>query len=276
MKAYKEKKRFKREYIPVIIAVIILIALIVALVFVLKDNKKDFDIKIDEDINNTEEISVDTKNTKCNNDDASKIKSAAEKVKISYKVEKVNAGTAIDLDAEGMPEVDLYDYGFVVSIQNITEDIYVVVKNDYSDDVFTYHFSDTDNGTKTFDSLATDESVTITFEIKSENSNCKDEVFRKVSITTPIYNYLSETEFCAKNSTLDVCKQFSDRKYDSTEFDEAKKEVEKNKNDKKDKTKKNNWFADNKYLVIIGGSVITVIGVATAWVRIKKRRSKQL
>ena len=118
--------------------------------------------------------------------------------------------------------------------------------------------------------------VTFTFEIKSENSNCKDEVFRKASITTPIYNYLSETEFCAKNSTLDVCKQFSDRKYDSTEFDEAKKEVEKNKNDKKGKTKKNNWFADNKYLVIIGGSVIIVIGVATAWVRIKKRRSKQL
>ena len=277
MKAYKEKKRFKREYIPVIIAVIILIALIVALVFVLKDNKKDFDIKIDEDINNTEEISVDTKNTKCNNDDASKIKNAAEKVKISYKVEKVNAGTAIDLDAEGMPEVDLYDYGFVVSIQNITEDIYVVVKNDYSDDVFTYHYSDTENGTKVFQSFANDDSVTFTFEIKSENENCKDEVYRKVSLTTPIYNGYSEMEFCKDKDNLDICKQFTVDKITDDDFVKGLENYN-NNNNTKDNTDNNktNIFKENKYVFIIGGTVIVIIGVATAWIQIKKKRSKQI
>ncbi len=40
MKKHRERKPFKREYIPVIIAVIILIGLIAGLVFVILDKKK--------------------------------------------------------------------------------------------------------------------------------------------------------------------------------------------------------------------------------------------
>ena len=50
MKKHRERKPFKREYIPVIIAVIILIGLIAGLVFVILDKKEDFDVKIDEEI----------------------------------------------------------------------------------------------------------------------------------------------------------------------------------------------------------------------------------
>lgn len=276
MKKYREHKRFKREYIPVIITFIILVVLVTGLVFVLKDNKKDFDIDIDKDISNTEEISVDTKNTKCNNEDANKFKDVAKKVNISYQVKEIVAGEGIDIDEPGAPAVELHDLGFEISIKNITEDIYVVVKNDYSNDTFTYHYKDTENGTKTFQSLANDENVTFTFEIKSENSNCINETFRKVSLTTPIYNSFSEKQYCVDNPKLDICQKFVGEKYTSEDFD---KEVSKNNKDNKtdnSNENKNNFIKDNKYLFIIGGSVIVIIGVATALVQVKKRRSRQI
>ena len=74
MKKHKERKPFKREYIPVIIAVIVLIGLITGLVFVILDKKEDFDVKIDEEIKNTEDLKVDTSVTKCNNEDSKKVK----------------------------------------------------------------------------------------------------------------------------------------------------------------------------------------------------------
>ena len=115
MKKYREHKRFKREYIPVIIAFLILIGLVTSLVLVIKNKKTDFEVKIDEKIEDTDEIAVDTKNTKCNNELSDKLKISAKNVNISYIAKKMVAGTGIDLDTEGMPEVDLYDYGFEIT-----------------------------------------------------------------------------------------------------------------------------------------------------------------
>lgn len=279
MKKYKEHKKFKREYIPVIIAFLILIGLVTSLVLVIKNKKTDFEVKIDEKIEDTDEIAVDTKNTKCNNELSDKLKASAKNVNISYMAKKMVAGTGIDLDTEGMPEVDLYDYGFEITIKGISEDVYVVVKNDYSTDVFTYHYSDTENGTKVFQSFANDDSVTFTFEIKSENENCKDEVYRKVSLTTPIYNGYSEMEFCKGKDDLDICKQFTVDKITNDDFVKGLENYNNKNNNTKDNTDENNKtniFKENKYVFIIGGTVIVIIGVATAWIQIKKKRSKQI
>ena len=46
MKKHRERKPFKREYIPVIIAVIVLIGLITGLVFVILDKKESRHEKI--------------------------------------------------------------------------------------------------------------------------------------------------------------------------------------------------------------------------------------
>ena len=69
MKKYREHKRFKREYIPVIIAFLILIGLVTSLVLVIKNKKTDFEVKIDEKriyapsvviVKNGEAISLET------------------------------------------------------------------------------------------------------------------------------------------------------------------------------------------------------------------------
>lgn len=278
MKKHRERKPFKREYIPVIIAVIILIGLIAGLVFVILDKKEDFDVKIDEEIKNTEDLKVDTSGTKCNNEDSKKVKDAAQKIEVSYTIKNMLVGTSIDIDEPDMPEVEEYDYGFEIAIKNITEDIYVVVKNDYSDDVFTYHYADTENGVKTFESIATDEAVNFTFEVKSENVNCKDEDYRKITLTTPIYNLYYRYQFCSDNPKSKVCKMFVDKQITAKEFIT---EVDAKKKDslKVNENKTNvvtTLVKDNKYLFIIGGIVIVIIGVATVCVKIKKRRGSKL
>ena len=278
MKKHRERKPFKREYIPVIIAVIILIGLIAGLVFVILDKKEDFDVKIDEEIKNTEDLKVDTSGTKCNNEDSKKVKDAAQKIEVSYTIKNMLVGTSIDIDEPDMPEVEEYDYGFEIAIKNITEDVYVVVKNDYSDDVFTYHYADTENGVKTFESIATEEAINFTFEVKSENANCKDEDYRKISLTTPIYNYYHRYQFCSDNPKNKVCKMFVDKQITAKEF---ATEVDAKKNDslKVNENKTNvvtTLVKDNKYLFIIGGIVIVIIGVATICVKIKKRRGSKL
>lgn len=278
MKKHRERKPFKREYIPVIIAVIILIGLIAGLVFVILDKKEDFDVKIDEEIKNTEDLKVDTSETKCNNEDSKKVKDAAQKIEVSYTIKNMLVGTSIDIDEPDMPEVEEYDYGFEIAIKNITEDIYVVVKNDYSDDVFTYHYADTENGVKTFESIATDEAVNFTFEVKSENVNCKDEDYRKITLTTPIYNLYYRYQFCSDNPKSKVCKMFVNEKISAKEF-ATEVNAKKEDNQKSDDSNKKNvptFVKENKYLFIIGGIVIVIIGVATVCVKIKKRRGSKL
>lgn len=278
MKKHRERKPFKREYIPVIIAVIILIGLIAGLVFVILDKKEDFDVKIDEEIKNTEDLKVDTSGTKCNNEDSKKVKDAAQKIEVSYTIKNMLVGTSIDIDEPDMPEVEEYDYGFEIAIKNITEDIYVVVKNDYSNDVFTYHYADTENGVKTFESIATDEAVNFTFEVKSENVNCKDEDYRKITLTTPIYNLYYRYQFCSDNPKSKVCKMFVNEKISAKEF-ATEVNAKKEGNQKSDDSNKKNvptFVKENKYLFIIGGIVIVIIGVATVCVKIKKRRGSKL
>ena len=278
MKKHRERKPFKREYIPVIIAVIILIGLIAGLVFVILDKKEDFDVKIDKEIKNTEDLKVDTSGTKCNNEDSKKVKDAAQKIEVSYTIKNMSVGTSIDIDEPDMPEVEEYDYGFEIAIKNITEDIYVVVKNDYSNDVFTYHYADTENGVKTFESIATDEAVNFTFEVKSENVNCKDEDYRKITLTTPIYNLYYRYQFCSDNPKSKVCKMFVNEKISAKEF-ATEVNAKKEENQKSDDSNKKNvptFVKENKYLFIIGGIVIVIIGVATVCVKIKKRRGSKL
>ena len=278
MKKHKERKPFKREYIPVIIAVIVLIGLITGLVFVILDKKEDFDVKIDEEIKNTEDLKVDTSGTKCNNEDSKKVKDVAQKIEVSYTIKNMLVGTSIDIDEPDMPEVEEYDYGFEIAIKNITEDIYVVVKNDYSNDVFTYHYADTENGVKTFESIATDEAVNFTFEVKSENVNCKDEDYRKITLTTPIYNLYYRYQFCSDNPKSKVCKMFVNEKISAKEF-ATEVNAKKEDNQKSDDSNKKNvptFVKENKYLFIIGGIVIVIIGVATVCVKIKKRRGSKL
>ena len=279
MKKHKERKPFKREYIPVIIAVIVLIGLITGLVFVILDKKEDFDIKIDEEIKSSEDLKIDTSGTKCNNEESKKVKDAAQGVEVSYTIKKMYVGKTIDIDSPDMPEEDAYDYGFEIAIKNITEDVYVVVKNDYSDDVFTYHYADTENGVKTLESLANDDVVNFTFEVKSENANCKDEDYRKITITTPVYNYYTDYTFCKNNPKVDVCKTFVSKLFTQEEFASAVEKVNKD-NDKKENKETNdkiaNFVKENKYLFIIGGIVIVIIGVATICVKIKKKRGSEL
>lgn len=253
MKKHRERKPFKREYIPVIIAVIILIGLIAGLVFVILDKKEDFYVKIDEEIKNTEDLKVDTSGTKCNNEDSKKVKDAAQKIEVSYTIKNMLVGTSIDIDEPDMPEVEEYDYGFEIAIKNITEDIYVVVKNDYSDDVFTYHYADTENGVKTFESIATDEAVNFTFEVKSENVNCKDEDYRKITLTTPIYNLYYRYQFCSDNPKSKVCKMFVNEKISAKEF-ATEVNAKKEDNQKSDDSNKKNvptFVKENKYLLLV-------------------------
>lgn len=279
MKKYKEKKPFKREYIPVIVAVVVLIILIATLIFVIFDKKENFEINIDEEIKNSEDLVVDTSGTKCNNEESKKIKDAAKGVEVSYTIKRMYVGKTIEIDSPDMPEVDAYDYGFEIAIKNITEDVYVVVKNDYSDDVFTYHYKDTDNGVKTFESIATDEFVNFTFEVKSESDKCKDENYRKISLETPKYNIYSSYQFCADNPNNKVCKMFVTEDVSAKDY-AIEVDASKNENKKNEENKKNNvvveFVKDNKYLFIIGGVVIVIIGVATIFIKINKRRGSKL
>ena len=72
MKVAKEKK-FKREYVPVIILALILILLLVILILVFMWEKKDFDIRVPEEEYIANEILVDTSNSACGESTVSKL-----------------------------------------------------------------------------------------------------------------------------------------------------------------------------------------------------------
>lgn len=222
--------------------------------------------------------------SQCSNEEQAKLNKMVANVKATYE----EGEGVLDTEEYPLPDEILSaenpeDYSstynfFKISITNITDNIYVVVTNDYDDSKYTFSSSNTNNGVALFNWELINQVTTFTIKVyASSNTSCADELYKTLYLTTPRFNEYYFYEACSEAPDFEMCQKyvtFKDVDLD-TFLTKLDKYLSKN-NKKADEETKENFFEKNKIEIIIGGAVlIAAIGVGT-FVVIKRRRSSEL
>lgn len=226
----------------------------------------------------------------CSYSEQVEINNIVANVRANYEPVKIYAGKTLDIDNQdengNIPEIDYYERGFNISILNITEDIYVKVSNDKDGNVITFRYNDTQDGVAMIQTSETTKMVTYTIEVYSNKYSCIGEMFRKFTITTPIFNDYSSLATCQENPEFYYCQEYlSSENITLNDFLEKMNDYKTQKEEKKkEEEEKNKSFLQKikefykKYTIFInlGGSLVVIAGVATTVILIKKKRSRVL
>ena len=276
-KIERDSVGFKREYIPVVIAVLILGLLITALVYTIiyKPEKKE---PVQEEYStNTEELSVNTDNLVCGDND---FLSKAKNVKVSYEADlNYPYGTADELDTDlngdgVIGEVEIYAQVLRVTFTGLPDDMYLVVTNDLDDKERIFTKSDIKDGKIEFVEEETMDIRTYDVKVISDVETCQGSVFREFTFKLPRSNEFYKTVFCMQNESLDICAPFiyeDDLDVMTEKYNAAQKDViEKNKKEQtKQQEETKETFMDTvkkNYVWIIVGAVVVIAIVVGALV----------
>lgn len=132
-------------------------------------------------------FSVKAEETKCTYSNKNKIRKEASNVKATYDIKKNEDGT----------------YYFNFYIYNVNENIYVSITNNVTNETYDVFYGETDHGTYSF---IDNDLVTIkkyTMAIKGMGYGCTGEL-RKINITKPRYNDISELRICQMEEVDDT------------------------------------------------------------------------
>jgi len=198
-------------------------------------------------------------------------------VKASYEV--IDSSTVKEL-VIGEDKTTYYtpNFNFLISIYNITNDIYVEITDDVTNQNITVHYSDTDDGVYTFSNEDFGKIYTYTIKVLSANDDCYGEKVRTLTLVKPRYNAFSEYTYCKTSSSI-YCQKFVVKETGLKNAGDfySKIGVNNDKNKKKSQTTsetekiisniKDNW---KLYLgVLVGTTIIT-----TTIIFIYKRKKK--
>lgn len=226
----------------------------------------------------------------CSYEEQVEINNIVANVKANYEVVDIYAGKSYDVDNANpdgtFPEVDKYVKGFNISILNITDDIYVKVRNDFDTDEKTYYYKDTQDGIVTFQTRNKSKLINYTVEVYSNKYSCIGEKFYEFSFTTPMFNNFSERPQCIDNRDFYYCQEFiSSENISFVEFNQKIKEYEQEKKQEEEQKENQNksfieklkeLYNNNKVIVYSIFVVIVVTGVAATVILIKRKRSRVL
>ena len=209
MMKIKKEKKFKREYIPIIVLAIILILLLTILVLVFMWEKKDFNINVPKDEFIANEIIVDTSGSLCDNKTVSKLYEDFSEVEFKWEVKEHKYKNGADQYTGEL--VDVTTYIYEVTFDNVTEDMYIIIENDNrrtEKEKVKFTYKDAKDGKITYKTEPTEILITYTVSIYAAKYECKDELFRKFTFQTPIYNKWYDIDICKEYPKFEYCKQF--------------------------------------------------------------------
>lgn len=224
----------------------------------------------------------------CNYEEKAKLNNESANVKANYEIKERELSKdeytappdAIPTDEQEsyVPKTEYIE----VNILNLTQNLYVTVKNDVTKEVKTYNYIDATNGNITFNWNEIGSIANLTIKVMASNaSDCNGETLRTLYLTLPRYNEYSEYDVCDRIPDYYMCQRFvtyDDFKYD--DFSENVTKEIKTRNKKQEEEKENNkWYkrvgnfiVEHKTGFIIGGISLVVVAGGATYIIIKKRR----
>lgn len=173
---------------------------------------------------------------------------------------------------------------FKIYVTNITEELYVVVTNENTGEKKTFHYSDTDNGTASFEEEVGTEIVNYTIEVYSSDvTNCRDQRLYTLYLTTPMYNTASESSLCTGIEDFYMCHEYLSVAVDFTNFIERTEEYRASHNEEAPEEEVPEEETDGGFLAFVQDHIVWVVVIVVAvvaagglitFVVIKKQRSR--
>lgn len=294
MKIKKERKPFKREYIPVILAIILLLVLVGALIYLIGHDFKFEEERVDSNQHEQEEVLIDNSNSKCSKDELNELYKIAENIKVNTEMVEREDNENMVFDQENEVYIPGTSVIPVIKFSNLDSKIYLFMSNDYdskTEDIYS------ESKDAEVDGVYSDKIVEYTIEVRANDYDCKGETIRKFTIKTPIYNSFSQLDICESYPEYGYCQEYitedlptmydfqlglqkykktlkttvTPRFTDSSNDNTTTTTVTANEDNKEEQK-------DNKIIIyIIIGAIILIAGVATATlILIKKKRSKEV
>ena len=146
---------------------------------------------------------------------------AEEDTTCNYKSKAALSKAAYNADANYTIKKDENGkYYFEISVYNITDEIYAVITNDINDSEILIYNNMTTNNNYKFEVHDTATIINYVVHIRANKYGCNDE-FRKINISKPRYNDLSEIAICKNDVMLDYtyCKTWINRYFQETRED---------------------------------------------------------
>ena len=157
---------------------------------------------------------------------------------------------------------------FYITVYNLTKDLNVSITREETKKTGYLTYKDIDeDGVLYVDAGFADAVKTFTVKIRSNDSNCKNEVLKTVTVTTPMYNLNSQFDVCQDNMDFNMCKEFTTVDYSDITQDQFHEELEKYKQEKAEEEKRANSIFNKiaKFISKYRWIFITVIIVAIAF-----------
>lgn len=227
----------------------------------------------------------------CDATESNTLNSLAANVRASYEIVQLESDEDVSFP-DGITEEEADDFVFYrryfrIHINNITEELYVVVTNETTDESTTYTYADAVDGTITIDALVTTQIMNYTIEIYSSSAtNCANTKLYTTYLTTPKSNPYSSNAMCEGIEEFYLCHEYLSvdtdySYYDLVEMmasyrdghiDEDGDEIV--EEPVEEETGFGDFLKENIAVVIIVVVVIIAAGGLITFVVIKKQRSK--
>lgn len=120
-----------------------------------------------------------------------------------------------------------------IKVYNVSNNIYVEVRNNHDDTKILVTYNQTEDGTYTFNTTDIDTIVNYTFIVRSIKYDCED--LRSLTLIKPKRNSLRNNQICQKPETIDYyyCREWINAEFSYSEsqaINIIKKYIEKQKN----------------------------------------------
>lgn len=221
---------------------------------------------------NTKTMALST----CSMERTKELTSLAQNVNVDYEEYKNERGkeTYPDLD-EG--EI-VTEPGFAIRIYNIPEDLNVKIKrNGMKEEKELYKSDANENGILVYDTGFPDVVKNYTITVRSDDSNCQNEVLRKISITIPALNYYYDYEICKANPEYYLCQEYVSVDLKSMTTDKFMKQVEEyvQQKEKKEEEESKLGYKLMAFIKRYAGLFITIIILGVGIFVVIRIRNKQ-
>ena len=214
----------------------------------------------------------------CSNSEVKDLNATASYVKASYEV--FDKSTKKEFVYNDNSKIYSFpNYSFEITLYNITEDIYVNVKDDITKKEISVNYSNIRDGKYVITNDDFGRIYKYTFEIMSAKSDCYGQKVKTITLVKPKYNAYSEYTYC-ENSSIYYCQKFVEKDLnikDDSDF-LSKIKVNNAANAPSEETQLEEETAYNLiiknpiiYLTIFG-SVIVITVLAIVFIRIRNKK----
>ena len=221
----------------------------------------------------------------CSYIEQSNISKMAAEVKAGYTIKErvIDSPGLIVVDADNNESVEMHETYLEVNVYNITDSLYVVIKDSKDKIVKTIYYADTEEGTYTFEH--TDLSSIITYKLdvySSGNNGCEKIKYRTFMLKLPKFNPYYGYEVCAGIDDFSGCKMLIENQEPSfnTLLERIKRYKDPNYGKETELEEEENgsfnlvrylWTHKILSLGILGFIIILIV----LFIRIRKRKKQQ-